>query len=481
MIILENQALTSVTCREGSKKVRKKYEPQISFDDLSFTSLDKIFPPDEELEKMNAALDETPEILDEVARDLQCDVQATGSEGMTVEQVLRSAIIYQLKGYSYRELSARIADSYNYRKFTRFFALPIPHFSNFEKAIKKIRPETFEKINDLLVGYAIKKKLENGKKLRSDGAVVEANIHYPTDASLLWDGVRVLDRLMQGVKENCPSAQFRYHNRKRSAKKLCYAITMAKGRGVNERRKKHYRKLLKVAREVLKMAAFCVESIDVGVLGFEENLAAPLLKQELERCMGLASQAIEQCERRVFGDEKVPASEKIVSIFEDHTDIICRGKTMSPAEFGHKILVATGASGLVTQYKVCRGNPGDSELVPQILRKHVDQFGEAPRAFAGDRRFWSAANEELASNDPYNVEYVSIPRPGYRNSRRRELEKERWFKKLQRFRAGIEGGLSTLLRSFGLTRCLWRGWESFKSWVGLSVFAYNLRKIAVLI
>ena len=461
--------------------MRKKYEPQISFDDFSFTSLDKIFPPDEELEKMSSALDETPEILDEVARDLQCGLQETGAEGMTVEQVLRSAVIYQYKEYSYRELAARISDSYNYRKFARFHARQVPHFSNFEKAIKKIRPETFEKINDLLVIYAIKKKLENGKKLRGDAAVVETNIHYPTDASLLWDSVRVLDRLMNGARENCPSVKFEYHNRTRSAKKYCYKITMAKGKNADKNRKIYYRKLLKSARDVLDMAFICLAALDMKGLGFDENLVASLLKDEFDKYTALAARAIDQCERRVLAGEKVPASEKIVSIFEDHTDIIRRGKTMSPTEFGHKVLVATGASGLVTQYKVCEGNPGDNELFGGILEKHADQFGKAPLAFAGDRRFYSADNEELAASDPFNVERVSIPKPGYKNAERRAFEKERWFKKLQRFRAGIEGNLSTLLRSFGLTRCLWRGWESFKSWVGLSVFAYNLRKIAALL
>ena len=447
---------------------------------MAFINFDKIFPPDEELEKMSVALDETPAILDEVAGDLHCGVRELGSEGMTVEQVLRSAIIYQLKGYSYRELSARIADSYNYRKFTRFNTGAIPHFTNFEKAIKKIRPGTFEKINDLLVKYAIKKILENGKKLRSDGAVVETNIHYPTDASLLWDSVRVLDRLMKGVIENCPSAKFPYHNRTRAAKKYCYAITMAKGKGVLERREKIYRKLLKAAHEVFDMVESCIKSLISDSLDFEERLYAPFFKKELEKYKELAARVVEQCERRILRDEKVPASEKIVSIFEEHTDIICRGKTMSPAEFGHKILVTTGASGIVTQYKICGGNPGDNELVPAILEKHLNQFGAAPRSFAGDRRFWSAANEKFASSDPYNVKHISIPRPGYRNSKRRAIEKETWFKKLQRFRAGIEGCLSTLLRGFGLTRCLWEGWESFKSWIGLSIFAYNLRKIATL-
>jgi IS5 family transposase len=286
---------------------------------------------------------------------------------------------------------------------------------------------------------------------------------------------------MNGARENCPSVEFEYHSRTRTAKKYCYKITMAKGKNADKNRGKYYRKLLKSARDVLDMAVLCRAALDIKGLSFDENLVASLLRSELDEYTALAAQAIEQCGRRVLADEKVPASEKIVSIFENHTDIIRRGKTMSPTEFGHKVLMATGATGLVTQYKVCEGNPGDNELFGGILEKHVDQFGAAPREFAGDRRFYSADNEELAAGDPFNVERVSIPKPGYKNAERRAFEKELWFKKLQRFRAGIEGNLSTMLRSFSLTRCLWRGWESFKSWVGLSVFAYNLRKIAALL
>jgi IS5 family transposase len=273
---------------------------------------------------------------------------------------------------------------------------------------------------------------------------------------------------------------FEYHDRTRVTKKLSYKITMAKGKGAKQKRKKCYRKLLKIAAEVLQMARSCSASLQTEELGFDEKSAALLIRKELDQYTALAEQCISQCERRVMIGESVPADQKVVSIFEPHTDIIRRGKTMSPTEFGHKVLVATGASGLVTQYKVCQGNPSDGEYVDELLAKHVEQFGCAPRAFAADRRFYSKANEELAAADPYNVERVSIPKPGHKNTQRSALEKEPWFKKLQRFRAGIEGGLSTLLRSFGLGRCLWRGWESFQSWVGLSVFAYNLRKIAAL-
>jgi IS5 family transposase len=237
--------------------------------------------------------------------------------------------------------------------------------------------------------------------------------------------------------------------------------------------------LLRYSEEVLSMARSCREALD-GDLDFYENDAALYISGEMDNYIPLVENAIDQCKRRVIQGEKVPASDKIVSIFEPHTDIICRGKTMSPAEFGHKVLVTSGASCLVTQYKVVKGNPGDNELFQNILEKHIDQFGESMDAFAADRRFYSFENERLATESPFNVKRVSIPKPGRRNAKRRAFEENSWFKKLQRFRAGIEGGLSTLIRSFGLGRCLWRGWESFKSWVGLSVFAYNLRKIAAL-
>ena len=188
---------------------------------------------------------------------------------------------------------------------------------------------------------------------------------------------------MNGVRENCPRVTFEYHNRARSAKKYCYKIIMAKGKNTGKIRGQYYRKLLKAAWNVLDLSISCRAALDSAGLGFYEDLAASLLKGEFDRYMALAARAIEQCERRVLEGDKVPASEKIVSIFEDHTDIIRRGKTMSPTEFGHKVLAATGTSGIVTQYKVCEGNPGDNELFGGILEKHVAQFGAAPR---GNRR-----------------------------------------------------------------------------------------------
>jgi IS5 family transposase len=203
------------------------------------------------------------------------------------------------------------------------------------------------------------------------------------------------------------------------------------------------------------------------------------LCEELDHYLTLAETAIDQCERRILKGEKVPASEKILSIFEEHTDIIKRGKSQSPTEFGHKVLISTAKSGLITQYQVFRGNPDDANMIPDILAIHEEQYGHAPNKLCGDRRFFSLDNEQLAYQE--GVKKVSICKPGYRSKDRKQIEKERWFKTLQRFRAGIEGIISVLMRSYGLKRCLWKGWQAFQSYVGLSVVTFNLQKIAQLI
>jgi IS5 family transposase len=211
--------------------------------------------------------------------------------------------------------------------------------------------------------------------------------------------------------------------------------------------------------------------------GSDPQLTA--LYEQLDHYLTLAAVTIDQCERRVLKGEQVPAEQKVVSIFEEHTDIICRGKSMSPTEFGHKVLFATGKSGLITQYQVLCGNPGDNELLPGLLHQHKRQYGNTPHMLCADRRFYSAENEKIAYDQ--GVKRVSIVKPGYRSVQRRQLEKERWFRDLQRYRAGIEGIISGLMRGLGLKRCLWKGWEAFKKYVALSVVTFNLRKIAALL
>jgi len=454
--------------------MREKIIAQRTIFDHAINLLIQIFEPSKKLKKMSAILDDNPFLLAAVHADLAQGCSDLGSHGMSAEQVLRCAILKQYKQHSYRELWERLKDGISFRWFTRFNSGPIPHYTTLQKAIKSIKAETWALINEALVSYARKKKVERGKSLRVDTTVVGSNISYPLDSRLLWDSIRVLTRIMEGYRQTFPEVNFAFAKRTRRAKKLCYRIVMAKGSKAKSNRQRFYKDLIKVANEVLLMGKRCLKEMNK----YPSSKTAPLYK-ELDHYLNISTVAIDQCERRVLKGEKVPASDKIVSIFEDHTDIIRRGKSQSPTEFGHKVLIATAKSGLITQYKVFRGNPDDAHMITDILSNHQNQYGQPPQSLCGDRRFFSSDNEKEAYKT--GVEKVSICKPGYRSKDRKQIEKQRWFKALQRFRAGIEGIISTLMRSYGLKRCLWKGWESFQSYVGLSVVTFNLQKIAALI
>lgn len=451
--------------------MRNEIVAQRSLLDQAIEMLLNVFRPSKELRKMDSIIDANPDIVREIHADLTDGSKDSGRSGISAERILRAAILKQRKGYSYRELRERIHEGVAFRWFTRFYCDPIPHFTSLQKAIKSIKPTTWSRINEILVQYGRSKKVENGKSLRIDTTVTETNIAYPIDARLLWDSIRVLTRIMEASRKVLPALNFAFAKRTRRAKKRCYAIVMAKGPKAKQRRQKLYKDLIKVANEVFRMASSCCEELRKC-----PHIEAMAFYQELDHYLTLTAPAIDQCERRMLHGEKVPAPEKIVSIFEEHTDIIKRGKSQSPTEFGHKVLVTTGKSGLVTQYEIFRGNPSDSDMLSATLTQHQKQYGQAPHSLCGDRRFFSQENEDLAYRN--HVKKVSICKPGYRSKARQQIEKQSWFKKLQRFRAGIEGIISALMRGYGLKRCLWKGWRSFKSYVGLGVVTFNLQKLA---
>ncbi len=454
--------------------MRKKIVAQPSLFDQAIDQLMTMIKPEEDLKKMDRLIDENPEILDCVHAELVAQKYNTGCKGISAERILRTAILKQYKNYSYRELAKRLNDGVILRWFSRFHSAEIPHYTAFQKAIKHISFETWDKINDTLVSFSKKTKLEKGLSIRVDTTVTECNIAYPVDARLLNDSIRVLTRWMENSTENIPGLNFSFSNRTRRAKKRCYQIVMAKGPKAKRQRKKWYGDLIKVANEVFQTASRCCDE-----LSGNPHWQAPYFCEQLDHFLTLSAVAIDQCERRVLNEEKVPASEKIVSIFEEHADIIKRGKTQCPTEFGHKILVASGKSGIITQYKCYRGNPCDGDMVSDILEEHKRQYGRSPRALAGDRRFFSADNEKTAYDS--GVKRVSICKPGYRSKARKKIEKERWFKRLQRYRAGIEGLISGLMRGYGLKRCNWKGWQGFQNYVSLSIVTFNLQKIASLL
>jgi IS5 family transposase len=455
--------------------------PQISFADLEFLSqgiqLDPVLQQILEFVTRNAALVETVrQQLDDGLKEPQ-----TGRRGLTAEQTILSLILMRVKNWDYRELAERIADGYTLRQFTRFNSNPVPKHDAFNRAHNRLTPVILEKINELVVAAAVEAKLEDGNALRVDSTVVETNIHWPTDATLLWDAVRVLTRLIGRLREIAGKDVPRFPNRKRSARRRMQKLQRMTAAQREAQQVSTYRQLLAITQEVLSNARLSVAATArSGGKNRALILVIETLRKEISEVCRLADQVVDQARRRVVYGEQVPTADKIYSIFEPHTDLIKRGKTNRPIEFGHKVFLAESAHGLITQYRVLDGNPSDENHVPSSLDNHRNMFGSAPETYATDRGFHNSSNEKVCRDA--GVTSPSIPqRGGQKTPERAATEKTPAFKQAQRFRAGIEGTISVLLRGRGMRRCLGRGKERFELLIGAAVLTNNLMRIARLL
>lgn len=396
---------------------------------------------------------------------------AVGTGGLSGDQVLRTLIVKQLNGFSYRELAFHLADSCSYAKFCELDWRQAPSKSTLAVCIKAIGAGTLEQINRLLVGEAKSKRVDDGKKVRVDTTVVESNIHQPLDSNLLLDSVRVLTRLMRrGCREM--GSKLVIPDRGKRAKRRALGILNARNM---ETRKPLYRDLVKVTEETIERAHNVTATMDRAIqrkkqLACDELMA---LRAELSHYTSLALRVVDQTRRRVFAGESVPATEKLVSIFEEHTDVIVKDRR--DTFYGHKICLSTGKSSLVLDCTVLDGNPADSTLAEMMIDRHIEITGSAPRQAAYDGGFASVANLEAIK--ARGVQDVAFSKA--RNLAIADMARSTWvYRKLRDFRAGIEATISFLKRSFGLDRCTWKSFGSFKSYVWSSVVSFNLLVIA---
>ena len=424
-----------------------------------------------ELSMMSRVLDELPKALDLVYRDLldKKGRPKTGREAMTAEQVLRAMVLKQRFALAYEGLAFALADSNSVRAFCRLpLSMSTPARSTLQSNIKRVKATTWEQINRLLIRYAQDKKIESGRATRSDCTVVETNIHEPSDSSLLWDCVRVLVRLMTKAREEFGA---HFQSRGRRAKRRAIGILNAKSK---EQRTTLYRDLLKVTNETMTQASDVVLQLERTPAADGNGVVSRfLIEQGIKDVLELAKRVIDQTERRVLRGESVPATEKVVSIFEAHTDIIVKDRR--DTFYGHKICLTSGASGLVLDAVVEKGNPADATLAQKMVERVGSVLGRLPKQVSFDGGFSSKANvAEIKTTGVTDVvfsKHVGLEVP--------EMAKSPWvFRKLRNFRAGIEAGISFLKRTFGLRRCTWSGFDSFGAYVWGSVLSCNLLVVA---
>jgi transposase, IS5 family len=414
------------------------------------------------LKAMSLWLDGQRALLSLVASDLRGrGPRETGRQGLPAEAVLRCALLKQDRQLSYEELAFHLEDSASFRAFARLPLAWSPKKSVLHKTISAIRSDTWEAVNRALLASAKQEKLERGATVRIDSTVSAALMHEPSDSALLWDAVRVMTRLLRRAGEFPGAPVTRWRDRRRMAKKRARAIDYSRGKDI---KRALYRELIAATRAT--QAA--LHEVN-GRLANTAGIAAGRWRAEVSHYLPLIERILVQSERRVLAGLAVPAGDKLVSLFEPHADIVLKGGR--EVQYGHKLNLATGKSGLILDVVVEAGNPADAERFLPMLDRHIARYGVPPRQTAADGGYASLGNLQQAK--ARGVQDVAFHKK--RGIAIDDMVKSRWvYRKLRNFRAGIEAGISCLKRAYGLGRCTWRGLDHFKAYIWSAVVAHNL-------
>ena len=412
-------------------------------------------------------LDANPELLARVHRDWVrlLSTSGQGRAGYTSEQLLRSLIVMFLEGDSYRDVVVRIDTSEFLQYFVRLGCQPTMDYSFLCKAFCTLTESTMEALNEVLTRYAVETEKIRGEKQRMDTTVYETNIHYPTDSSLLWDSFRTLARLVRNTQKELPQLKLRHRFHEKKFKKRATFIA----RNASSTSKKTRRKIKNTYRELIQSARWIH---GVGREVCRKAFSAGYDVPELAHYLPLVERIIDQAARRVLQGETVPPDEKLYSLFEEHTELIKRGKAGKPIELGHKILIAQTGEKYIHHYKVMPRRIEDKELLMPAVEAHQKLFGGYPEVLSTDKGFYESMKQIRKLEE--NITTVSIAKKGRRNQDEYHRETTEEFIAGQRFRAGAEGSISVLKRAFKLGKCRFQGFKNYAASVGLAVLCHNL-------
>jgi IS5 family transposase len=398
-----------------------------------------------------------------------------GRHQTPAEVALRMLILKHVRNWSYATLEREVRANVVYRTFCRIGMETVPDAKTLVRPGQAVGPDAIAELHSRIVAVAQERKVVRGRKLRVDTTVVESNIHYPTVSGLLNDGARVLTRTMKQIEQTAGGLSRKIRDRKRSVTRRVIAIAHAlrhKGPAGEEKRKREYRELLHVTRQILGDTRRVLE--EVGGLPRRRRTSVRGLCEHLKTMADRVRRVVRQTKARIFGGlTKLP--EKIVSLFEPHTEIIRKGKAGKPNEFGNLVQLQEAENQIITHYEVYDHRPADQRLLIPAVETHKRKLGRLPRLVAADAGYYSRANEEAVKE--MGVRYVSIPNRSTRSEERRQLQKRRWFKQGQVWRTGCEGRISVVKRRHGLARCRYHGMDGMRRWIGLGVIADNLINI----
>ena len=405
-----------------------------------------------------------------------------GRYGAPAEMVLRLLVLKHIRNWSYETLEREVRANLVYRDFTRVGAGKVPDAKTMGRWGGALGPQVPKQIHQRIVKIAVEKGVATGRRMRVDTTVVEANIHYPTDSTLLADGVRVLTRTMKKIAKITGAVGTKLCDRSRSVKFRLLEIgrvTRAKAKGAinRDKLKRRYGQLLDSTSRVVGQAKRFSAEIAQGVkqaTNVMKQLALEGLRHELDEMVPLVRQVMKQTRARIFrGNTR--SEGKLVSLFEPSTEIIRKGKASKPTEFGKMVKLQEAENQIITDYEVYAQRPYDSDLLIPAIDTHQALLGRVPRLVAADAAFYSARNEAAAKAK--GVKRVCIPNRSTKSLERKREQKKRWFRNGQKWRTGCEGRVSVVKRRHGLNRCRYKGSAGMGRWVGLGVIADNLINI----
>jgi IS5 family transposase len=412
---------------------------------------------------IDTILETHPDLIRMTKEDITagCDEKQFGRKDTpSVEQIVRAALYKEIKNLDYRELEFAQEDSRICEQFVKINRERPYCFQVYQKYISRIKAETLEKLMVALNKIAIGEGLEDVSQFRQDSTVIETNIHYPTNNSLVWDCVKESHRLLSRLQEEITILNFTDYRRK--AKRTSFKINVTKGA---EGRIKLFQKQLKLFTECINQVSNIVKKKS----GYEGNIVAGIWMQELEGLLPLMEKVYQMTYRRELLGEQVPVNEKIVSIYEVHTDIIVKGKR--EVKFGHKVNLGGGKSNMILTCKIERGNPKDSELFIGTIERVIGGYGTTPKSSVTDGGYASRENQEYAESKKItNIVFTKIA-----GSLKNICKNKRVENKLKRWRSGMEAVISNLKRGFEIRRCDWKEFEHYRQKVFWSVIAYNFR------
>jgi IS5 family transposase len=457
--------------------VRRTF-PQRSVFEVLLPDGEKLWEP--ALRRIDEVLaDETlVELVTEALGRRRPQSQSWGRPSTPAEVVLRMLILKHLSDWSFDECEREVRGSLVYRAFCRIDCERVPDAKTLIRIAQVLGPEVLRGILERLVGLARHQRVVRGARLRVDTTVVQTTIHYPTDSSLLADGVRVLTRTMKRIRDRLGVGSLQIRDRMRSVARRVFGIVQlsrqATRASVPARMRTGYRELMGLTRAVVRQA----EVVGARLAAETRRRAAGAgsavverLGQRLHQTVGLVRRVLAQTRARVLqGDTHY--RDKVLSLFELHTEAIRKGKAATPTEFGKVVKLQEAERQFITDYQVCETRGSDQALWGPSLDRHQQLFGRMPRLAVADAGFATAANERAAHER--GVHRVVLPKRGRLSPARRAHQRQRWFRRALRWRTGCEGRISVVKRRHGLKRCRYRGPAGMERWVGLGVIANNL-------